>query len=431
MRVDFAFGKTGLQAELPRGPRYRVLEARWAEALEDSAAALEQALDEPTGCPPLAELARGRGSAAISVCDITRPAPNRATLPPVLRRLAEAGIPREKTTILIATGLHRPATESEIVEILGPDIAAAYPVVNHNARELPDHRHLGTTKSGTPVFVDRRYVDAGLHITLGFIEQHLMAGFSGGRKLIAPGLAYQDTIKTLHSPRFMRDARAVEGSIEQNPLHQELLEIAQMAGHDFVLDVVLAQGRKIAAAFAGEPRAAHAAGIAFVRERTTEWIPERVDAAVTSSAGYPLDLTFYQSVKGVTAASHIVKPGGIILLIAACNEGPGAHEFSRLLKESRDPSSFLETISSIPVTVDQWQLEKLALVSRTHKVWFYTPGLPQEYHASLWGPIFPSAAEALEELARSLPAGGEVAVIPEGSYVFARPREGVLEPASV
>jgi lactate racemase len=430
MRVEFAFGKDGLTLELPPGPDYRLLEARWAEALEDPQAALAEALDNPIGCTPLAELARGRQSAAISVCDITRPAPNRVTLPHVLRRLEQAGIPKDRTTILIATGLHRAATESELVEILGEDIARAYPIVNHNARELADHRELGATKSGTPVFIDRRYTDAELHITLGFIEQHLMAGFSGGRKLIAPGIAYQDTIRTLHSPRFMRDARATEGSIEENPLHQELLEIAGMAGHDFVLDVVLAQGRKIAGVFAGNPRAAHAAGIGFVREKTTEWIPGQVDAAITTSAGYPLDLTFYQAVKGVTAASHIVKPGGIILLLAACNEGPGAHEFSRLMKESPDAAAFLETISRAPVTIDQWQLEKLALVTRTHRVWFYTPGLPAEYHANAWGRIFPTAPEAAAAL-RAEVGPGQVAVIPEGPYVFARPREGARELAQV
>lgn len=430
MRVDFAFGKTGLEAELPEGPRYKVLEAVWARALDDEKAAVERAIDHPIGTAPLAELAKGRRSAAISVCDITRPAPNRLTLPPVLKRLEQAGIPRESTHILIATGLHRAATDSEIVEILGPEIAAAYPIVNHNARELADHRHLGTTKSGTPVFIDKRYVDAELHITLGFIEQHLMAGFSGGRKLIAPGIAYQDTIKTLHSPRFMRDARAVEGSIEENPLHQELLEIAAMAGHDFILDVVLTEGRKVCAAFAGEPRAAHKAGIDFVRDNTTAWIPGQVDAAVTTAAGYPLDLTFYQAVKGVTAASHIVKTGGVILVLAACSEGAGAHEFSRLLKESANAGAFLETISSSPVTIDQWQLEKLALVAQTHRVWFYTPGLPQEYHKNLWGPIFPSAQEALDALAREMGPGAQVAVIPEGPYVFARPEQPRPELAS-
>jgi nickel-dependent lactate racemase len=395
---------------------------KWAESLAEPVEAIEQALDAPIGCAPLGEMAQGRKSAAISVCDITRPAPNRTTLPPVLRRLAEAGIARENTRILIATGLHRAATQAEIGEILGEEIAAAYPVVNHDARNREDHEWLGRTRSGTPVYVDKRYVSADLHITLGFIEQHLMAGFSGGRKLIAPGVAFEETIRTLHSPRFMRDPRAVEGSIEENPLHNELLEISQMAGHDFALDVVLAEGRRIAGVFAGQPALAHQTGVDFVRRQTTQWIDGPVDAAVTTSAGYPLDLTFYQAVKGVTAASHLVRPGGIILLLAACDEGPGASEFARLLKESPEAGKFLRTISESPVIIDQWQLEKLALVCQTHRVWFYTPGLPLEYHASLWGDIFPNIEGALDALASRLGPGKRVAVIPEGPYVFARPR---------
>ncbi len=323
MKVEFAFGKSGLEATLPEGPEWLELRVKWAESLADPVEALEYALDNPIGAAPLAEMARGKRSAAISVCDITRPAPNRTTLPLVLRRLAEAGIPKEETRILIATGLHREATPAELNEILGEEIASTYPIVNHNARNRDDHEWLGHTKSGTPVYVDKRYVSAELHITLGFIEQHLMAGFSGGRKLIAPGVAFEETIRTLHSPRFMRDPRAVEGSIEENPLHKELLDIAQLAGHDFALDVVLAEGRRIAGVFAGQPAEAHAAGVEFVRRQTTQWIEGPVDAAVTTAAGYPLDLTFYQSVKGVTAASHLVRPGGIILVLAACDEGAG------------------------------------------------------------------------------------------------------------
>jgi lactate racemase len=420
MRVDFSFGKAGLPLDLPPGPDYRVLEARWARPLEDPLAAIEQALDSPRGCASLAALAQNKNSAAISVCDITRPAPNRLTLPPVLKRLEAGGIPRENITILIATGLHRPATAAEILEIAGPEVAAAYRIVNHNAREQSEHRHLGSTRSGTPVWVDERFVAADLHITLGFIEPHLMAGFSGGRKLIAPGLAYQDTIKTLHSPRFMRDARAVEGSIEDNPLHAELLEISRMAGHDFLLDVVLAKGKKIAGVFAGAPPAAHPAGIQFVRDNMVEQLPELMDAVITTSAGYPLDLTFYQAVKGITAASHIVKPGGIILLMAACDEGPGAHEFSTMLKASPDAAAFLELIREAPVTVDQWQLEKLALVARSHRIWFYTPGLPADYHSAVWGRVFPNAPAAVAELANSCAPGAHIAVIPEGPYVLAR-----------
>src|ERR1035437_1330717 len=291
MRVEMAFGKTGLALELPEAeqahgaPRWTVLEPRWAAPLADETAAVAAALDAPCAGPALEELARGCKSAAISVCDITRPAPNRVTLPPVLERLERAGLARETITILIATGLHRPAPPEEIVSIVGKDISKNYRVENHFARQQEDHRYLGQTSRDTPVWIDRRFTDADLHITLGFIEQHLMAGFSGGRKLIAPGLAYQDTIRSLHSPLFMRDDRAVEGSIEDNPLHAELLEIAGLARHDFALDVALAPGRKICGVFAGEPRASHAAGIAFVREKTTASIPALFDAAITSAAG--------------------------------------------------------------------------------------------------------------------------------------------------
>jgi nickel-dependent lactate racemase len=424
MRVDFAFGKTGLSVDLPTGFRYQILEARSAQPLPDSIAAIEAALDSPIASPPLEELARGRESAAISICDITRPAPNRLVLPPVLNRLERAGIPRDRITILIATGLHRPASDSEIREICGEPVAGRYRVVNHDARNLDQHRHLGATASGTPVYVDERFVAAGLHITLGFIEPHLMLGFSGGRKLVAPGLAAQQTIKVLHSPKFMRDARAVEGSIDDNPLHRELLEIARMARHDFVVDVALGRGapgaRPICGVFAGAPAAAHRHGVAFVSEVMLETLDEPVDAVITTSAGYPLDLTFYQAIKGVTAAAHIVKPGGKILLLAACEEGAGAAEFSRMLRENPSDVEFLRKIAGAPVTIDQWQLEKLALVTAKAEVLFFVPGLPREYDASLWGRACSTAAEAMEALTASLSPGAIVAVIPEGPYVLAR-----------
>src|SRR3954471_18760919 len=153
MRMDFAYGKTGISVGLPPSFTYQILEARSAEPLPDSAASIEAALDAPFAGPSLSALASGKRTAAISVCDITRPAPNRQILPPILERLHRAGITKEAVTILIATGLHRPATESEILEILGPQIASSYRVVNHNARELSEHRALGKTQSGTPVYI--------------------------------------------------------------------------------------------------------------------------------------------------------------------------------------------------------------------------------------------------------------------------------------
>lgn len=421
MRVTLAFGKTGLPLELPGGFDYRVLEARSATPLDDPDSALEAALDAPVGTAPLIELARGRKSAAISVCDITRPAPNRIVLPHILKRLEAAGVPVSRITILIATGLHRPATDAEIREIVGDGIAARYRVENHDARNLASHRHLGSTAAGTPVYIDERFVSADLRITLGFIEPHLMLGYSGGRKLVAPGLAAQETIKVLHSPKFMRDPRAVEGSIEDNPLHRELVGIARMAKHDFMVDVSLARDRRIAGVFAGDLEAAHRVGVGFVSRVMLEKLDGPVDAVITTSAGYPLDLTFYQSIKGITAASHIVKPGGRILLVAACEEGAGAPEFRRMLKENASDSAYMDRIACAgEVVVDQWQLEKLGLVTAKARVLFHVPGLPAEYHGNLWGQSFPSGEAALAALFDGLPPGARIAVIPEGPYVLAK-----------
>jgi nickel-dependent lactate racemase len=423
MQVKFAFGRSGLTLDLPEGFEYRVLEARSAVPRDDAATAIEQALDAPIGCAPLTEMARGKRSAAISVCDITRPAPNREVLPPVLARLEAAGIPREGITILIATGLHRPATDLEFREICGEENAARYRMLNHHARELSEHRGLGKTAAGTPVYIDDRFVSADLHITLGFIEPHLMLGYSGGRKLIAPGLAAQETIKVLHSPRFMRDPRAVEGSIEDNPLHRELLEIAHLARHDFLVDVALGRGtprRPIAAVFAGDPVAAHRQGVEFVSRVMLETLGQPVDAVITTAAGYPLDLTFYQAVKGITAASHIVKPGGKIVLLAACEEGVGGPEFARMLAEGSPDHVFMKKIEGVPVTVDQWQLEKLALVTTRAEVLYYVPGLPREFHSALWGKACASAEEAIRALVGTLERNAQIAVIPEGPYVLAR-----------
>jgi nickel-dependent lactate racemase len=420
MEIHFAFGKNGLTVSLPQGPAYELVESRSASPLPDAGAALEAALDSPIGCRPLRELASGKRTAAISVCDITRPAPNRATLPPLLARLHEAGIPVEGVTILIATGLHRGATPEEIDSILGPDIAAKYRIVNHDAKVLANHRPLGLTQRGTPVFIDERFMEADLHITLGFIEQHLMLGFSGGRKLIAPGLAAQETIKVIHSPRFMREPMATEGSIEQNPLHAELLEIARMARHDFLLDVTLTQSREISGVFAGEPVAAHAAGVDFLRKTSLERLTGLADAVITSAAGHPLDLTFYQIIKGVTAAQHIVKEGGTILILGACSEGVGSPEFTQMLQQYRDGESFLADLMQAPVEVDQWQLEKLAITSRHNKILFYAPGVPASALGSFGASSFTNIDDAVRVLLQDLPAAGRVAVVPEGPYVFAR-----------
>jgi lactate racemase len=417
MQVHLAFGRTGIDLTLPNGPEYRILEVRSASALVNGEAAIEKALDSPTVGPSLLDLAANKRSAAISVCDITRPAPNKRTLPPILRRLQQAGISKDQITICIATGLHRLASANELDEILGADIVANYPVYNHNARELDEHTFLGETSRGTQAYVAKAFIDVDLRITLGFIEPHLMAGFSGGRKLVAPGLAYEETIKTLHSPKFMRDARAAEGRIEQNPLNEELWEISDLAGHHFMLDVALNRNREIAGVFSGQPRAAHAAGVSFVSGALRQQLDRPADAVITTCAGYPLDMTFYQAIKGVTAAANIVKNKGRILLFSECQEGAGAQEFTQLLLRCKTPAEFLSLLDRSPVTVDQWMLEKLALVFQRCEVLFHVPGLAPEHRAALWGTSYDDIDTAVQA---TVAQANLVAVIPEGPYVLAQ-----------
>ncbi len=420
MEVQLAFDRDGVSVEIPDNLNTRILRPRFAAGLPNEDAALAAAVGNPIGCPPLDQLARGKRTAAIAVCDITRPAPNKKILPHVIRALEAGGMAAEGISILIATGLHREATSGELDEILGADLLRRHPVHSHRARAIEEQVFLGETSTGTQAFVDERFVEADLHITLGFIEPHLMAGFSGGRKLISIGLAGERTIKRLHSPLFMRDVKATEGSFPDNPLHRELLEIAAMAGHDFMVDVALTDTRAIAAVFAGEPVAAHATGVEFVRHSTLAQVMEPADAVITTSGGYPLDLTFYQAVKGLTAASHVVKQGGEILLAAACREGLGGPEFSDLVRAAGGSSELLDALASRAVQVDQWQAEKLAMVAERARLSFCVPGLPEEDRSKLWGPAHADAQEAVDGMVRRLGEGAKVVVIPEGPYVFSQ-----------
>jgi nickel-dependent lactate racemase len=422
MKTRFAFGKPGIEVSVPDSIDCHVAHTRSAPALGDVAAALDAALDHPIGGPSLVELAAGKRTAAISVCDITRPAPNSVTLPPLLARLHAAGIPVDGITILIATGLHRGATREELDIILGPEIAGRYHIVSHDARDLAAHRPLGATRHGTPVFIDERFMAADLHLSLGFVEQHLMLGFSGGRKLVAPGLAAQETIKVIHSPKFMREPLATEGSIEHNPIHAELLEIAAMARHDFILDVTLTRERAISGVFAGHPVKAHGAAVSFLETTSLAPVPALADAVITSAAGYPLDLTFYQTVKGLTAAQHILKPGGRMLVLGECGEGMGSPEFARMIQSYPGHAAFLDQIRETRVEVDQWQLERLALVGIKHELFFYTPGVTAAQLGALGQRAFNGLDEAVAALLNGLPPDALVVLIPEGPYTYARPQ---------
>ncbi len=418
MKVHLAYGKEGLDIQVPDKNLAKVLSLSATTPLAHPEQKIEDALLAPIGSPPLGQLARNAKTVCIAVCDVTRPVPNKVLLPPMLKILEENGIERSKSTILIATGLHRPSTAAELDLILGADILSRYRVVDHRASVREEQRYLGVTGKNTPVFIDKRYVEADLKLTVGFIEPHLMAGFSGGRKMIAPGNAGEDTIKALHSPAFLDDPLCREGSIEQNPLHHELLEIAQMAGHDFMIDVSLDANRNITGVFCGDPRRAHAAGVQAVRGFVRATVPGPVDIVITTSAGFPLDLTYYQAIKGMTAALPVLKKGGMLILAAECAEGLGGEKFSTMATRFGSVNAFDEWIHSHAVEVDQWQLQECVKALHTADVVIVARGIGDAQKEKLFVQSASSVEEAIEQGLKKLGRDAKIAVIPKGPYTL-------------
>jgi nickel-dependent lactate racemase len=367
----------------------------------------------------LRELAKGCKSVCILVCDITRPVPNPIILRPMLKVLHEAGIAREDVLILVATGLHRPSTEAERVEMLSAEIAVEYRVEDHYGTRLEEHAYLGTTPKGVPAWIDKRYVQADLKITTGLIEPHLMAGYSGGRKLICPGIAALETVKLWHGPAFLEHPKADCGYLEGNPVHEENTRIARMAGCDFIVNVTLDSQRRVTSVVAGDMEEAFLAGVRFVEKIVKAPVREAVDVVVTSAAGYPLDTTFYQAVKGMTGCLPILKQGGTIILAASLTEGIGSPEFTSLFHENANLDVFMERILGKDYFVmDQWQLEELAKVRRKVKVKVVSDGLPAETLAGLFVESAPSVEAALADSLAEYGDDASVAVIPKGPYVL-------------
>ncbi|QEL14460.1 nickel-dependent lactate racemase [Limnoglobus roseus] len=428
MQVTLEYGKTGLAVTLPDdrliAPPLAIADA---VPLADPAAAIADAIRNPIGTPPLSELAKGKKTACIVICDITRPVPNKLILPELTRTLEAAGVPRDGITILNATGLHRPNKGDEMVELVGEFIATTYKCVNHHGKVLHEHDYLGTTPNGVPMWIDNRYTTADLKITTGLIEPHLMAGYSGGRKLICPGIAALETVKRWHSPRFLEHPKADCGSVDGNPVHEENTYIALKAGCDFIVNVCIDGKRRVTWVGAGHMIEAWQAGVQFCRDVVKAGVPEPVDVVVTSCAGYPLDTSWYQAVKGLTGALPIVKKGGTIILAASLTEGLGSPEFQELLDEYSKKGLYKslkvatverETRPHDTCEMDEWQLVMLQKVLAHCRVKVVTGGLSAEVLKTCSVEAAASVEEALAESLTEYGPAAKLAVIPKGPYVM-------------
>ena len=418
MRIRLDYGRDGLEVDLPDDNVVHTLSHQKADPLTDPAASIDQVLRCPTGTKPLVELARGRRDACILICDITRPVPNEIILRPLLLQLEAAGIARDSIRILIATGAHRADTDDEMVEMVGAHVAENYRVENHDGDDLDAHTYLGRSPRGVPMWIDSRYLEADLKITTGLIEPHFMAGFSGGRKVICPGIAALETIKVWHGPDLLEDPRADTGILDGNPVHEENTWIAQRAGCDFIVNAVIDPARRPLCFVAGDMLAAFHEGVDFVRNLVIDTLPSPVDIVVTSGAGYPLDMTFYQTVKGMCSALPIIKQGGTVIVAASMSEGIGSESFQQLFQDHTSLDGFIERLlRGNYFMMDQWQLEKMAAICRKAKVKVVTDGLPAEQINRLFVESAPSVENAVAEALIDHGPFATIAVSPRGPYV--------------
>lgn len=419
MKFKLDYGRTGLEVDLPADRVVGPLAIRDAPPLADPQAAIAAAIANPIGTPPLAELARGKRSACIVICDITRPVPNKLILPPLLKIIEDAGVPRSGIVILNATGLHRPNEGAEMEEMVGAEIMANYRIENHHGKVLEEHTYLGTTPNGVPAWIDSHYINAELKITTGLIEPHLMAGYSGGRKVICPGIAALETVKIWHGPKFLEHPKADCGFVDGNPVHEENTRIAWMAGCDFIVNVCIDGKRQITWVGAGHMEHAWREGVKFVENVVRVPVTEPADVVVTSAAGYPLDTTWYQAIKGLTGALPIVKQGGTIVLAASLTEGLGSPEFQSLMADNPDLDLFMKRIMGKDYFVmDQWQLEEFVKVFKRCKVKVVSHGLPPEKLKTCHVEPVESVEKAVADCLQEYGPKARVAVIPKGPYVL-------------
>ncbi len=419
--VHLRYGHSGLDVRLPAHARPTLIGKRPLPKLADQPGAVRHALAHPVGARPLAELARGRGSACILVCDITRPVPNRLFLRPVIETLVASGMPKDRITVLVATGLHRPNEGEELAEVVGdPWVFENVRVENHFARDAAAHVDFGVTRTRqTPVKLDRRFVEAGLRIATGLVEPHFMAGYSGGRKVIAPGIAHEDTIRTFHSARFMEDPLAIQCNLAGNPLHEEQLEIVRMLGEVYAINTVLDDDRDIVHVNFGEVIESHLEAVRFVAESIRVPVGRRFRTLVTSAAGHPLDKTYYQTIKGMVTPLDILEPGGTLIVASACAEGFGSPEFRDAQARLRavGPDAFLSSLLAKRFAdVDEWQTEMQLKSTRVGREQLVTTGLAVAERSPTCVDAIASG-EGAADPALAKAGDASVAVIAEGPYV--------------
>jgi nickel-dependent lactate racemase len=419
MRIRLAYGHDGLDLEVDPA-RTDVVRPRHRPALADPAAALRAACRHPVAGPPLRDRVPKGSRVAISVCDGTRAQPRHLMVPAVLAEL-DGLVDLDDVVILVATGTHRGNTDAELRAMLGDEVVDSVRVLNHDARDADSLVDLGVHGDGVSVSICRHWCEADVRITTGFVEPHFFAGFSGGPKMVVPGLAGLDTVLELHNARRIGSPSATWGITHGNPVHDDIRAVvAAVGGVTFALDVLLDDQQRIVAAFGGDLEPMHAAACAQAKATAMAAVPAPYDVVVTTGSGHPLDQNLYQSVKGMSAGAAIAAPGARILTAAACADGfPDHGSYRQLLAGADSPQALLDSIAAQPHTrPDQWQVQIQARLSTQAALTVATDGLTAAELAQAHLRHVPADPDAVSAwVAQALTDAGPSArccVLPEG-----------------
>jgi nickel-dependent lactate racemase len=411
MRVALAYGRSRLEISVP--PHAEVITPEQLPGLPDERAAFDAAVRAPIDARPLRELATPADTVAIVIADITRPSPSERLVPWIMAELAH--VPRENFVIVNGTGSHRANTHDELVQMLGAEVVATTRIVNHSAFDDATLTHVGRTSYGGEIWLNNDYLHADVRITTGFIEPHFFAGFSGGPKGIVPGVAGIKTIMHLHNAEMIGHPKSTWALLEGNPVQGEIREAVALAPPHFMVNVAVNTTRQITAVWAGHYITAHEVGCRFVAEHATRSIEEPFYIVITTNSGYPLDQNLYQTVKGMSAAARIVKPGGAIIAVSECSDGlPDHGNFRQLLQMRRTPQELLEMIEAPGFELyDQWEAQSQAIVQRKAEVYLYSSLAPATVRDAMLTPIDDIEATLAALLERYGP-DARIAVLPEG-----------------
>ena len=382
---------------------------------------VEASLDHPVGSPRLEEVVRGKKKIVIISSDHTRPVPSKIITPILLRRIRQ-GQPDADIKILVATGFHRPSTRQELINKYGQEIVDREHIVLHVATDDAAMVKIGTLPSGGECIVNRTAAEADLLLAEGFIEPHLFAGFSGGRKSVLPGISSYKTIMANHCSEFINSPKTRPGILQDNPIHADMLYAAKTAGLRFIINVILNGERQIIASFSGDLEKAHTKGCDFLTSLASVSRLQS-DITIVTNGGYPLDQNIYQAVKGLTSAEATNKQGGIIIMLAGLSDGTGGKGFYNNLAQCATPQEFLERVSHVgrnQTVADQWESQVLARILSRHRVILVSDLIQPELVTGMHMEHAKSIDEALRRAYQLEGSDAKVAVIPDGLAVIVR-----------